>query len=142
MAFTSKYAVSLYENVAQLVNLDKKTTHTYSLEAFREMLGVQAGKYKSFGELNKHVLKPAITEVNALAPFGITIVPIKQGKKVVRINIGWWQKDADALRAAWNELHATRLGRKARIAGTVERIAAPLPSLQRMLRADRLKCRA
>jgi hypothetical protein len=97
---------------------------------------------KSFGELNKHVLKPAITEVNALAPFGITIVPVKQGKKVVQINIGWWQKDADALRAAWNELHATRLGRKARIAGTVERISAPLPSLQRMLRADRLERRA
>ena len=142
MAFTSKYAVSLYENVAQLVNLNKKTTHTYSLDAFREMLGVQAGKYKTFGELNKHVLKPALTEVNALAPFGLTILPIKQGKKVVQINVGWWQKDANALRAAWDELHATRLGRKARIAGTVERIAAPLPSVQRLLRADRIERRA
>jgi hypothetical protein len=138
MAFTSKYAVSLYENVAQLVNLDKKTTHTYSLDVFREMLGVEAGKYKTFGELNKHVVKPAVTEVNALAPFGLTILPVKQGKKVVQINIGWWQKDADALRAAWDELHATRLGRKARIAGTVDRITAPLPSIQRMMRADRL----
>ena len=31
MALSSKYAISLYENVAQLVNLDKKTTHSWDL---------------------------------------------------------------------------------------------------------------
>ena len=142
MAFTSKYAVSLYENIAQMANLDKKITHTYPLEEFRELMGVPAGKYKTFGEFNKHVLKPAVTEVNALAPFGLNILPVKQGKKVVQINVGWWQKDADALRAAWNELQDTKIGRKARINGTVEHIAAPMPSIQTILRTDRIERRA
>ena len=35
MSFTSKYAVSLYENMAQLANLTLKTTHEYSLEEIR-----------------------------------------------------------------------------------------------------------
>ena len=48
---------------AQLCNLSHKTSETYSLEEFRSLLGVPPGKYKSFGELNKHVLKPAAAEV-------------------------------------------------------------------------------
>jgi len=41
------------------------------------MLGVQPGRYKTFGELNKHVLQPAVAEVNALAPFSISVLPVK-----------------------------------------------------------------
>src|SRR3954452_12085817 len=58
MAFTSKYAVSLYENLAQFCNLSKKTFQDYTLDEFRDLLGVPPGRYKTFGELNKHVLKP------------------------------------------------------------------------------------
>src|SRR3954453_15290494 len=43
MAFTSKYAVSLYENLAQLVHLKHKTAATYSLDEFRDLLGVPPG---------------------------------------------------------------------------------------------------
>jgi plasmid replication initiation protein len=97
MAFTSKYAVSLYENVAQLVNLDKKIHHVYTLDEFRALLGVQSGRYKTFGALNKHVIKPAVEEINGLASFCINILPVKQGKRVTNIHVGWWQKDASAL---------------------------------------------
>jgi hypothetical protein len=137
MAFTSKYSISLYENVAQFVNLEKVTTKTYALDDFRELLGVQPGRYKSFGELNKHVLKPAVAEINALASFGVSVLPVKKGKKVVEIRIGWWKKDASQLKAAWDELHRTRLGRKARISGSIEYVIAPLPSIERLSRNDR-----
>lgn len=137
MAFTSKYAVSLYENVAQLVNLDKKFTHIYTLDEFRDLLGVQPGRYKTFGELNKHVIKPAVDEINALAAFSMNVLPVKQGKKVAEIRIGWWQKDASALRNAWEETQRTRVGRRARISGTVESVAAVLPSINRMMRDER-----
>src|SRR3954470_16966735 len=40
MAFTSKYAVSLYENVAQFTNLSLKTSQDYSLEVFLALMGV------------------------------------------------------------------------------------------------------
>lgn len=136
MAFTSKYAVSLYENLAQYINLSKKTHHTYSLDIFRDLLGVAPGRYKTFGELNKHVLKPAIAEVNALAPFNVSVIPVKQGKKVVEIRLGWWIKDSDALQLAWQEVQRSRIGRKARINGTAEHVAAPLSSLSRQLRND------
>jgi hypothetical protein len=133
MAFTSKYAVSLYENLAQLANLSLKTVEVYSLDALRELLGVPPGRYKTFGELNKHVLKPALAEVNALAPFGVSVKPVKQGKKVVQIKVGWWTKDASALREAFDELHRSRVGRRARISGTVEYVSE-LPSLDHLTR--------
>jgi hypothetical protein len=134
MSLTSKYAVSLYENVAQLVNLDKKTAHSWDLDEFRELMGVRASRYKTFGEFNKHVLKPAVAEVNALAPFGISILPMKQGKRVVRITVGWWTKGTEDLKADWKELHGSRVGRRARINGTAEHVASSLPSVRRLLR--------
>ncbi|GJE02192.1 MULTISPECIES: replication initiation protein [Methylobacterium] len=135
MSFTSKYAISLYENVAQLVNLDYKHSHKYTLEEFREMLGVPLEKYKTFGELNKHVIKPAVDEVNALAPFGMTLQPLKQGKKVTEIAIGWWQKDEEALNAAWEEIQRSRAGRRSRIM-TIEH-APPIASPNRLARKAR-----
>jgi hypothetical protein len=134
MAFTSKYAVSLYENLAQFSNLSMKTHQDYTLDEFRALLGVPPGRYRTFGELNKHVVKPAVDEVNALAPFGVSILPIKQGKKVVQIKVGWWTKDSDALREAWNETQRSKVGRRARINGTAEHIA-PLPSVNRLIRS-------
>jgi hypothetical protein len=137
MAFTSKYAVSLYENIAQLSNLTHKTSEDYSLEEFRNLLGVPPGKYKSFGELNKHVVKPAVAEVNALAAFGISILPIKLGKKVKDLKVGWWSKDAQSLGASWEELQRTKLGRRARVAGLTERVIDPKSSLERYERKER-----
>lgn len=134
MAFTSKYSVSLYENIAQVSNLTHKTMQDYSLDDFRQMIGVQPGKYKTFGELNKHVLKPMVAEVNALAPFGVSLVPVKLGKKVVTIKVGWWKKSPEDLTDAYTELQRPKVGRKARIAGTVEYIAPVQPSVSRMRR--------
>lgn len=134
MAFTSKYAVSLYENMAQFQNLTMKIHQDYALDEFRALLGVPLGRYKTFGELNKHVIKPAVDEVNALAPFGVSILPVKQGKKVVQIKVGWWAKTSDALRDAWDERQRSKIGRRARIAGNVEHVVAPRPSVNRLIR--------
>jgi hypothetical protein len=134
MAFTSKYAVSLYENIAQMCNLSHKTFQSYSLEEFRELLGVPPGRYKTFGELNKHVVKPAVAEVNALASFGINVLPIKQGKRVKEIRVGWWSKDNGALNESFQELQRTKLGRRARVAGNAENVIEPQRSISRQTR--------
>jgi hypothetical protein len=136
MAFTSKYAVSLYENSAQFVNLAYKTTQEFSLDSFRAMLGVPEGKYPAFGEFNKHVLKPAVAEVNALAPFSLSVLPVKQGKRVVSIKIGWFKKDVDGLKDAYAEAQRPKVGRRARISGTVETVFAPSPSGDRLRKRD------
>jgi hypothetical protein len=138
MAFMSKYSVSLYENIAQMVNLKQKQFHTYTIAEFRELMGVQDGQYKTFGEFNKHVLKPAVMEINALAAFTIGILPIKEGKRIVQINVGWMHKDAAALQAAITEVESTKIGRKARISGTVEHVAPPIQSIGRLMRTERV----
>jgi plasmid replication initiation protein len=139
MAFMSKYSVSLYENIAQKVNLDRKQFHTYSLAEFRELMGVQDGQYKTFGEFNKHVLKPAVMEINALAAFTIGVLPVKEGKRVVQLKVNWMHKDADGLQAAMKEVESTKVGRKARIAGTVEMIVPPIQSIERLMRTERIQ---
>lgn len=140
MAFTSKYAVSLYENASQWAGLGRKTFHDLSLEEFRAMLGVEEGKYPAFGALNKHVLKPVLMEINALAPFNLSVLPVKEGKKVARLRVSWWTKSRDEMDAAWRELHQPKVGRRARISGQAEHINVhdPLPSPNRMLRQLRI----
>lgn len=139
MAFTSKYAVSLYENASQWIGLDKKTFQDLSLEEFREMLGVETGKYAAFGALNKHVLKPVLMEINALAPFHLSVLPVKAGKKVTRLRVSWWNKNRDEMDAAWRELHQPKIGRRARISGQADQVHVheAMPSQNRLLREDR-----
>ncbi len=137
MAFSSKYAVSLYENASQWSNLSRKVYQDFLLEEFRTLLGVEEEKYPAFGALNKHVLKPAVDEINALAPFNISIIPRKTGKKVTGIRVGWWRKNEDELREAWAEAQRPKVGRRARISGRVDHVA-PMPSLNSMGRKDRL----
>jgi plasmid replication initiation protein len=139
MAFMSKYSVSLYENIAQMVNLDRKQSHSYSLAEFRELMGVQDGQYKTFGEFNKHVMKPAVMEINALAAFTIGALPVKECKRVVQIMVNWTHKDADALRATMKEVESAKIGRRARISGTAETIAPPIQSIERLMRRDRIQ---
>ncbi len=79
--------------------------------------------------------------MNALAPFGVSVLPIKQGKRVVQIRIGWWAKEGSALREAWTEMQRPKAGRRVRIAGTAEHVEAPLPSIGRMLQDARLQHR-
>jgi hypothetical protein len=142
MAFMSKYSVSLYENIAQMINLDFKQSHTYSLDEFRELMGIQANQYKTFGEFNKHVLKPAVMEINALAAFEITVLPIKACRRVAQIKVGWMHKDAAGLQKAMNEVESTKVGRKARISGTVEHVLPPIQSIDRLMRSERIQRRA
>ena len=142
MAFSSKYSVSLYENAAQWAGLQKKTFQDFTLEDFRALLGVEDAKYSAFGALNKHVIKPAVQEVNALAPFSVTVMPVKTGKRVSHIRIGWWAKSKEEADAAWREVNRAKIGRKARISGLADHVAHPYPSQNRMLRDTRKDLRS
>lgn len=139
MALTSKYAVSLYEHVTQWTGLAHKTFQDYSLDEFRELLGIELGKYPAFGALNKHVIKPATLEINALAPFNITILPVKSGKKVTRIRISWWNKNNEEMAAAWREVNRSKVGRRARITGQTDYVHDPMTSQNRLLRNGRVE---
>lgn len=137
MAFSSKYSVSLYEHISQWTGLSRKSFQDMTLDEFRELLGVEKDKYAAFGALNKHVIKQTVLELNALAAFSVTVLPVKTGKKVTHIRVGWWQKDKEELEAAWREVHRSKVGRKARIAGTATTVTRAYPSQSRMVRRGR-----
>ena len=134
MAFSTKYALALYEAIARRARLRHKFSEEMSLEEFRELLGVPLGKLTTFGNLNQYAIKPAISEINALATFGVTVRPVKSGRRVTRVKIAWWMKSYDELRQAFAEVRRHSVGRKARIAGTAvdlteELEPTPFPSL-------------
>jgi len=122
-SFTSKYALALYEAIARRFRLKYVFTEHFSLKDFREILGVEAGKLTTYGNLNQYAIKPALLEVNALSDFTVTILPEKTGRRVTGILVGWEAKDIDARKAAYTELQRSRVGRRARITGTVEDIS-------------------
>ncbi|OSP53700.1 hypothetical protein BV911_16445 [Pseudoruegeria sp. SK021] len=97
----------------------------FGLDDFRELLGVDKGRLTTYGNLNQYAIKPALLEVNALSDFTVSIVPEQTGRRVTGFVIGWGAKDIEGKRAAYAELQRPRVGRKARITGTVEEM---LPS--------------
>jgi hypothetical protein len=119
-AFTSKYALRLYEVVQKRVNLDYLQYEEFTVEEFRNLLGVPKGKLGRVADFNKHALKPALEEVNFLGDYLVEVRPVKQGRRLVRFRLFWLKKDTNGLAEAWKELNRHRIGRRARMRGAVE----------------------
>ena len=137
-AFTSKYALALYELITARVNLKHKWQEEFTVEDLRELLGVPDGKLERIPNLLQKVIQPAVLEVNGLADFGVAIKPIRTGGQqrglVTGFRVSWWRKEIPELQAAHEELNRVKVGRMARLQKRVE-IATPsslgLPSPSR-----------
>jgi hypothetical protein len=114
-AFSTKYALALYEALARRVRLSNVFMEVIPLADFRELLGVPEGKLSTYSNLKLRAIGPAIEEINALASFGCRVDPVKEARKVVAVRVSWWWKDVSGLKAAFAEVQRPRLGRKARI---------------------------
>ena len=125
-AFSSKYALSLYEVISARIELKHKSSEIVDVETLRMWLGVEIGKLNTWSNLRKFAVEPAAKEVNALSPFTVRAEPIKRGKKVAEVRLSWFKKEpfSPAEKAAAREVNRTKVGRKARISGTTEQIAA------------------
>ena len=128
-AFSSKYALALYEIVQKRINLKYKTSEDFTLERFRGLLGVEDGKLTRFLHLRQRAIDPAVLEVNGLASFGCKVEPIYQGRKVSGVRLSWWSKNVEEKKTAIREVKFSRVGRRARLAGKVEAVIAPPPAL-------------
>jgi hypothetical protein len=122
-AFSSKYALALYEMVQKRGNLKHKWSDEFTLDRFRSLLGVEPGKHSEFKSLKQRVISPALVEVNGLGEFGCKVEPVYKGRKVVSLRLSWWAKTLDEKKATFRELRGSRVGRRARLLGTVETIA-------------------
>ena len=121
VALSSKYALALYEMIQRRGNLKYQWQEKFTVAEFRELLGVPKGKLTTFSNLNARAIKPAVLEVNALADFGVTIEPLKNGgKEVLEIRLSWYKKSVEELKKVYQELNYSKIGRRARVNKTVE----------------------
>ena len=124
-AFSSKYALALYEALAVRINLHKDEQF-FTVDEFRNLLGVPEGKYPKFAHLRLWVIEPAILEVNGLSDFMAEITPEREGGmvrgKLKGFSLRWRKKTRDEWKASLDELQQPRIGRKQRLEGTVEKI--------------------
>lgn len=121
-ALSSKYALALYELCEKRVNLDRRWSEEFTVERFRQLLGVDPDKLTAFKSFNQRAIQPAVAEVNFLSDFGCSAEPVISGRKVIAVRLSWWKKNMDELKAAYRELQAAKVGRRARRRGTVERL--------------------
>ena len=128
-SFTSKYALALYELVQKRGNLKYKTSEEFPLDRFRTLLGVDKGKLTRFLHLRQRAIDPAVLEVNGLGEFGCKVESIYRGRKVTAFRLSWWQKNLEEKKATLQELRVSRVGRRARLSGTVEQVTPAPPRL-------------
>ena len=74
-------------------------------------------------KLLRKAIQPAEVEVNGMDNFGVKIEPIRKGARSSVSAISWWEKDIAGLQEAYKELKRPKVGRMARLRGTVEPIA-------------------
>ena len=122
-AMTSKYAIALYELVQLRANLHK-CVETFPVDRFRELMGVPPGKLLRGNHLVERVLDIAELEVNGLSDCCVRIEPVRRNPRapITAVTVTWWRKEGDAYRDTLRELRQPKVGRMARLKGTVERI--------------------
>ena len=123
-AFTSKYSIALYELVSKRIGLKYKAEEEITLDDLRDWLRVPAGKLALWGDFERRALRLALKEVNELSPYTVTITPIKRYNRVDAVTMTWAKKVpmSDDEQGAVKEVNRPKVGRKARLAGTVETI--------------------
>ena len=122
LSLQSKYSLALYEIVQSLRKLKYKQSVTYTLDEWREKLGVEPGKLTTLGNFRQRCWQPAIDELNFLGDLRLEHGSVKEGRTVVGIELIWVEKTPEEKLAALKELQGSKIGRKQRRTGDVERV--------------------
>ena len=122
-AMTSKYAIALYEMVCLRAKLDR-CTEVIEIERFRDLLGVPPGAYSRPDNFLRNVIAPALVEVNGLSDVGVQIEMVRRHPRATAhaVSLAWWRKEGDEFRAAMQERNRSKVGRMARLRGSVEQV--------------------
>jgi plasmid replication initiation protein len=141
---TSKYAIALYELVQLRAGL-QKCVETFPIDHFRELMGVPPGKLLRGPDFERRVLDIATLEVNGLSDVGVELQPVRKGSRapITAITVAWWRKQGEEYRATLRELQQPKIGRLARLKGTVEHVVpAPPPITAEKHERWQAACRA
>lgn len=121
-AFTSKYALALYEHMSRKVNLKHVWMAEYSVQELRDILRVGKDQLKAFGNLKQRALVPAIEEVNYWSRFKLDVSYKKKGQRVDKVIFAWRPKSGAAVSEIAEELKKSKVGRKARQKNATETV--------------------
>ncbi len=134
LAFESRYSVTLYEYGCLLYRRQHPTWQGSMVE-LRELLGVPAGTYRDWTDLNRFTLGIAKSEIDHIAPFTLTWRESRRGRAVVAVELRFEPKDPMAVAMARAELNSARTGRKARRDEQAKVQAAPTQQQLDLMRA-------
>ena len=122
-SMTSKYAIALYELLQLRANLDR-CTERFTIDRFRELLGVPPDTYARADNFMRKVVEPALLEVNGLSDTGVQIQLERPNSRspIEGITIAWWKKEGDEFRSAVAERNRSKVGRMARLREQVDSV--------------------
>ena len=85
--FKSQYALVLWEVCFDYFDTDRELGETpfIPLETFRELMGIEAGEYRTFKALSQFVIKPAIQEINNLTDYHVEVEQKRLGRRVAEL---------------------------------------------------------
>lgn len=88
--FESRYALALYENLARYrpnkVTGFEGGSPKWTVDEFRNLMGVSSIRsYDTFKELNRSVITPAISEINAVSDLKVQVHKIKKGRSIAAL---------------------------------------------------------
>lgn len=133
LAMESRYAVRLYQWVALRVHR-RQAVEVVTLDDLRAVLGVSAGAYGRWVDLDRYVVSRAAAEVTQLTGIDVHAEPVIDRRRVVAVRWTWALKDRASMGEAARELERPKVGRRARREGQVEAVVAD----QRAMRAELL----
>src|SRR5450755_1693939 len=126
-SMTSKYAIALYELIQLRANMER-CVETFSIDRFRELLGVPPDTYGRADNFQRKVIDPAVLEVNGLSDMSVQIEMERRHSRapIDAVTVAWWRKSGEEFRLAMEERNRSKLGRMARLKGVVETVEAVL----------------
>jgi hypothetical protein len=129
-AMKSKYAMALYEMLELRRNMDR-CIETFSIDRFRELMGVKPDAYRIGFDLHRSVVEPALLEVNGLSDMGVQIDMHRKHTRAPfdSVTMVWWRKSPEDMAEAIRERGRSKVGRMARLKGAVETAGPRLEAL-------------
>ena len=113
LAFESRYAVTLYERGCLLVGRRDRIWRG-TVAQLRELLGVSPDTYANWTDLRRFTLDRAVSEVNHLAAFTVSVGERRRGRQVIEVALAFEAKPPASAGAALAELELSHVGRKVR----------------------------
>ena len=122
-AMTSKYAISLYEMVCLRINLNT-CVERFTIERFRELVGVPPNSYADGQDFRRKVIEPAVLEVNRLSDLHVDIELVRKHARAAihEVVVTWRKQEGEEFRASTQERNRSKIGRRSRLRGEVEAI--------------------